>query len=72
MNAKAFYDLVVLMRQAQKDFYDNGHQSKDLRRAKALERRVDEEIERVETILGSKPQPVQLEMFGNDNPEQSQ
>lgn len=63
MNAEAFYKLVVAMRDKQKEYFRTRSQSV-LRESKALEKRVDDEISRVEQILKDKREP---KLFGNEN-----
>lgn len=49
MNAKQFFDLTASMRSAQKEYFKT--RSRDaLYRSKTLEKRIDEEIERVNNI----------------------
>ena len=56
MTAKSFFDLVREMREAQKSYFLT--RSRDLLdKSKALEREVDREIARVDTILGEKTHP---------------
>lgn len=50
MNAREFYDLVVRVRQAQKD-YETYKVSTKLKHAKQLERELDNEIKRVNAII---------------------
>lgn len=51
MNARQFFDLVVLMRKLQREYSRSGcRDQKALQLAKDVERRVDEEIKRVELI----------------------
>ena len=61
MNGRQFYDLVVEMRQAQKDYFaarKSGHPKEEfsylLGKSKSLEQRVDAEISRVNAILDKK------------------
>ena len=49
MNAKEFYDTVVKMRKAQRDYFRTRSQ-RLLTESKSLERQVDAEIERVTKI----------------------
>ena len=49
MNAKEFYDTVVKMRKAQRDYFRTRSQ-RSLTESKQLERQVDAEIERVTKI----------------------
>lgn len=62
MNARQFYDLVVRMRQKQKDYF-RSRTSTDLRLSKELERQVDAEIERAQKLIGAPPHPEQMELF---------
>lgn len=50
MNAKAFFDLVVKMREAQKKYFKTRNID-DLHRAKKLEWQIDSEISRVTKII---------------------
>lgn len=50
MNAREFFDLVSAMRRAQKEYFASRNSSA-LNTSKQLEREVDKEINRVETIL---------------------
>jgi hypothetical protein len=50
MNAREFFYLTAQMREAQRDYFQSRAQS-DLRRCKALEKEVDEEIYRVKEIM---------------------
>ena len=50
MNARDFFDLVSDMRQAQKDYFRT-RDKEILVKSKELEKRVDDEIKRVTTIL---------------------
>lgn len=61
MNSRQFFDKVSLMREAQKEYFrTRSHEV--LRRSKALEAEIDQEIKRVNGILsGAKPQ--QLDFF---------
>ena len=53
MDAKAFFDLVALMRQYQKEYFRT--RDKDvLIKSKNYEKLVDHEIDRVKTILNDK------------------
>lgn len=56
MDHEAFYKLVVALRNKQKEYFRTRTQSA-LRESKALEKRVDDEIERVENILKAKSEP---------------
>lgn len=53
MNAKQFFDKVVLMRQAQRDYFTT-RDKEVLAKAKALEKEIDAEINRVNLILKAK------------------
>ena len=53
MNAKDFFEKVSEMRSAQKAYFRT-RTSTDLSRSKALEREIDNEIERVENIIKPK------------------
>ena len=53
MNAKEFFDKVVEMRKAQKDFFKS-RDSQVLMKAKALERVIDQEIKRIEDMKQTK------------------
>lgn len=57
MDHEAFYKLVVALRNKQKEYFRTRTQSA-LRESKALEKRVDDEIKRVEDILKSKTEPT--------------
>lgn len=69
MNARQFYDLVVRMRQKQKDYFCS-RTSSDLRLSKELERQVDAEIERVQKLIGATPRIEQMELFNPQNKQQ--
>lgn len=53
MNAKEFFGLVKEMRFQQKEYFKT-RSSDVLRKSKALEKRVDDEIERVEKVMNEK------------------
>lgn len=55
MNAKEFFGLVKEMRVQQKEYFKT-RSSDVLRKSKALEKRVDDEIERVEKVMNEKKQ----------------
>ena len=55
MNAKEFFGLVKEMRTQQKEYFKT-RSSDVLRKSKALEKRVDDEIERVEKVMNEKKQ----------------
>ena len=63
MDHEAFYKLVVALRNKQKEYFRTRTQSA-LRESKALEKRVDDEIGRVNQILNNKREP---KLFGNEN-----
>ena len=67
MNPKEFYDTVKEMREAQKEWYKT-HNKAAIVRSKILEKKIDQEIERVEGILNPQPQPDenQLKLFDNE------
>lgn len=56
MDHEAFYKLVVALRNKQKEYFRTRTQLA-LRESKALEKRVDDEIKRVENILKAKSEP---------------
>lgn len=60
MSAKEFFELVKSMRKAQKDYFATRTNSA-LNKSKQLEREVDAEIKRVETII--KGDAVQQKLF---------
>ena len=63
MDAKSFFNLVAALRDKQKEYFRTRSQSA-LRESKALEKRVDDEISRVNGILNNKREP---KLFGNEN-----
>lgn len=63
MDAKSFFKLVATLRDKQKEYFRTRSQSA-LRESEALEKRVDDEIKRVEQILNDKREP---KLFGNEN-----
>lgn len=63
MDHEAFYKLVVALRNKQKEYFRTRSQSA-LRESKALEKRVADEIGRVNQILNNKREP---NLFGNEN-----
>ena len=67
MNAKEFYDTVKEMREAQKEWFKTKSKAAIVR-SKVLEKKIDQEIERVEGILNPQPQPDenQLKLFDNE------
>lgn len=64
MDAKTFFQKVVLMRKAQKDYFKTRSQTA-LRNSKALETEIDKEIERVNNIIGTPKQPEQKHLFND-------
>nr|DAZ11384.1 MAG TPA: hypothetical protein [Caudoviricetes sp.] len=63
MKPREFYDKVVLMRRMQKEYFKN-RSSIALQKSKQLEKEIDDEITRVEGILGrSEAQPHQGNIF---------
>lgn len=62
MNARQFFDLVTNMRHAQ-TMYFRTKNAKWLTDAKVLEKRVDDEIQRVHDLLNPKPQYQEGEIF---------
>lgn len=54
MNARQFFDRVVQLRKFQKEYFAT--RSKDaLRQSIALEKEIDAEIERVQSVISDKP-----------------
>lgn len=64
MNHKEFYDKVVAMRKAQKDYF-KFRSSAYLQTSKRLEREIDNEITRVEAILAEEKRKNQPSLFGD-------
>jgi hypothetical protein len=63
MKPREFYDKVVQMRRMQKEYFKN-RSSIALQKSKQLEKEIDDEITRVEGILGrSEAQPYQGNIF---------
>lgn len=62
MNAKEFYDTVVKMRKAQRDYFRTRSQ-RSLSESKQLEKLVDAEIKRVEQIQQQQADNQQLKML---------
>ena len=62
MNARQFYDLVVKMRKAQRDYFRTRSQL-SLNESKQLEKLVDAEIKRVEQIQQQQTDNQQLKML---------
>lgn len=56
MDAKQFYDTVVRMREAQKQYFKTRRPC-DMQRSKEIEKLVDAEIERVQRILWEQCNP---------------
>ena len=54
MNAREFYELTKKVRAAQKAYFKTRLKS-DFEKSKALERQLDNEIERVENLTNPKP-----------------
>lgn len=63
MNAKEFFEKVVKMREAQKNYFKT-RSSMDLQLSKKLEREIDNEIARANQII-NKPNP-QSSLFGEN------
>lgn len=66
MTPKEFYDAVVSMRDAQNLYYSTRTQS-SLQKAKAAEKKVDDEIKRVTQLLRKKEEERQFSFFQDDN-----
>ena len=64
MDAKTFFQKVALMRKAQKEYFKTRSQAA-LRNSKALEAEIDNEIERVNNIIGTPKQPEQKHLFND-------
>lgn len=67
MEHRAFFDKVSLMRKKQKEYFKTRSKTA-LEASKALEREIDNEIERVNKIIGinpSKSEPKQGNLFDN-------
>lgn len=56
MDSKTFYDTVVRMREAQKQYFKT-RRSCDLQRSKQIEKIIDNEIARVERMLWEQKNP---------------
>lgn len=56
MNAKQFFEKVVLMRRFQKEYFKT-RSPFVLEKSKAIEKEIDNEIERVQKILDAKMHP---------------
>lgn len=64
MDARTFFDKVVLMRKAQKAYLQS-HTANCLLRQNKLEAEIDNEIKRVTEIIGEEKQPQQTTMFND-------
>lgn len=67
MEHRVFFDKVSLMRMKQKEYFKTRSKAA-LETSKALEREIDNEIERVNKIIGinpSKSEPIQGNLFVN-------
>lgn len=64
MNHKEFYDKVVAMRKAQKDYF-KFRSSAYLQTSKRLEREIDDEIKRVEAVLAEEERKNQPSLFSD-------
>lgn len=67
MEHRVFFDKVSLMRMKQKEYFKTRNKAA-LEVSKALEREIDNEIERVNKIIGinpSKSEPIQGNLFDN-------
>lgn len=62
MTPKEFFDRVVAMRKAQKEYFRT-HYPDALRKAKAIEAEIDREIKRVEDLLAKKEKARQKSLF---------
>lgn len=62
MTNRQFFDLVVQLRWYQKEYFAT-RSRQSLEQAKALEKRVDDEITRVQKILASRQQQQQPNLF---------
>lgn len=56
MNAKEFFDVVVKMREAQKNYFKT-KRSDYLSQSKQLEKQIDDEIKRVNEVIQKKSNP---------------
>lgn len=63
MNHKEFFDKVVAMRKAQKEYFKTRLPSA-LNKSKQLEAEIDAEIKRVENILEEREKARQTSLFG--------
>lgn len=66
MDAKQFFDKVVFMRKCQKEYFRTRATSA-LRQSKAVEKEIDNEIERVLNIINQPKKVIQADLFGNPN-----
>lgn len=57
MNSKQFYDTVVRMREAQKQYFKT-RRARDLQRSRQIEKVIDTEIERVQRIEWERKNPT--------------
>lgn len=67
MEHRAFFDKVSLMRKKQKEYFKTRSKAA-LEAIKALEKEIDNEIERVNKIIGinqSQQEPIQGNLFNN-------
>lgn len=64
MDARTFFNKVVLMRKLQKDYWTTRTHTA-LRNCKAVEAEIDAEIERVNKIIGTTKQPEQKQLFND-------
>lgn len=64
MNAKEFYDKVVEMRKAQKEYFKL-RGSTALQKSKALEKEIDAEIKRVQEVMAEKERARQRTLFAD-------
>lgn len=64
MTARQFFDKVALLRHHQKDYFAT-RSCDALLASKALEREIDEEIERVNNLLNKQAQPQQTNLFNS-------
>lgn len=62
MNARQFYNIVVRMRKAQRDYYNKPSSYNKAMRAE-LERQVDAEIERVEKMMREEAENQQTKLL---------
>lgn len=62
MNAKEFYNTVVQMRKAQRDYFCTRSQ-RSLNESKQLEKLVDAEIKRVEEVLKKQAEQAQCKLL---------